>query len=119
VQLFSYLDGSYLRQTIELPTAQEKSEPIFLVQPKAHQFKFAETNKTIPTDPLWLVAFFKQCQAADKATSVLDKLKEKKQPKEKTTAHLPVALRLGSNHRHHCREYRNHHQSDRRNCDKH
>ncbi len=29
VQLISYLDGGYLRQTMEIPTAQEKSEQIF------------------------------------------------------------------------------------------
>jgi hypothetical protein len=68
---------------MELPTVQEKSKEIILMQPKEHQFKFAETNKTVPTDPLWLVAFFEQCQTANKATGVLYKLKEKKQPKER------------------------------------
>ena len=38
VQLFRYLDGCYLCWTVELPMAQEKSEQIFLVQPKARQF---------------------------------------------------------------------------------
>ncbi len=61
-----------------LPTMQEKSKQVFLAQPKAHKFKFAETNKTVPMDPLWLVAFFEQCQTADKAAGVQDKLKEKK-----------------------------------------
>jgi hypothetical protein len=28
-QLLSYLEGGYLRQTMEVPTAQEKSEQIF------------------------------------------------------------------------------------------
>jgi hypothetical protein len=36
VQLVSYLDGGYLRQTMELQTAQEKSKLIFFAQPKAH-----------------------------------------------------------------------------------
>jgi hypothetical protein len=36
VQLLSYLKSDYLRQTMDVPTAQEKSEQIFLVQPKAH-----------------------------------------------------------------------------------
>jgi hypothetical protein len=52
-------------------------------------------------DPLFVVAFFEQCQTANKADGVLDKLKEKKQPKEKKMAHLPVAYSHGSNHRHH------------------
>jgi hypothetical protein len=52
VQLFSYLNSGYLYQTLELPTAQEKSKKIFLAQPKAHQFKVAETKKMMPMDPL-------------------------------------------------------------------
>jgi hypothetical protein len=84
VQLISHLDGGYLHQTVEISMAQEKSEQIFFTQPKAHQFKFADTNKTVPTDPLKLIAFFEQCQAADKAAGVLEKIaKDKKQPKEK------------------------------------
>ncbi len=31
-----------------------------------------EINKTVPTDPLWLIAFFKQCQTALKAAGALD-----------------------------------------------
>jgi hypothetical protein len=38
LKLFSYLNNSYLHQTIELPTVQEKSEQIFL----AHQYKFRD-----------------------------------------------------------------------------
>jgi hypothetical protein len=34
----------------------------------------------VTTDPLWLIAFFEQCQAADKAAVVLEKIaKDKKQ----------------------------------------
>ena len=77
---------------MKLPMTQEKSKQIFLAQPKAHQFKFAETNKMVPTDPLWLVAYFEQCQTANKAASVLDKLNEKKQPKEKKMANPPYCL---------------------------
>jgi hypothetical protein len=60
MQLLSYLKGDYLRRTIDLPTAQEKSEKIIFVQPKVHQNKFADLNKTVPTDPLRMIAFFKQ-----------------------------------------------------------
>jgi hypothetical protein len=51
--------------------AQEKSKQIFFVQPKAHQFKFAESNKMMPTDLLWLITFFEQCQAANKVPAFL------------------------------------------------
>jgi hypothetical protein len=37
---------------MDIPTAQKKSEKIFFAQPKAHQNKFANLNKTVPTDPL-------------------------------------------------------------------
>jgi hypothetical protein len=89
VHLISYLDGGYLCQTMEIPTAQEKSEQISFAQPKAHQFKFADTNKTVPTNLLKLIAFFKQSQAAYKVAGILEKItKDKKQPKEKKTAHF-------------------------------
>jgi hypothetical protein len=58
VQLLSYLKGDYLCQTIDVPTAQEKSEQIFFAQPKTHQNKFANLNKMVPTDPLRMIAFF-------------------------------------------------------------
>jgi hypothetical protein len=41
-QLFRYLDNGYLHQTMELPTAQEKSKPIFFVHLKVHQYKFRD-----------------------------------------------------------------------------
>jgi hypothetical protein len=64
----------------ELPTVHEKSKQIFFAQAKVHHFEFAEMTKMVPIDPLWLVTYFKQCQTANKTVSVLDKLKEKKQP---------------------------------------
>jgi hypothetical protein len=94
--------------------AQEKSKQIFLVQPKAHQFRFAE-DKMVPTDPLCLVVFLGQCQPADKAVGVLDELKEKKRPKENKTAHFPVPCSCGSNYRHHCCKNRLYHQRDQHN----
>jgi hypothetical protein len=100
VQLLSYLTSGYLRQTMDVPTAQEKSEQIFFAQPKAHQNKFADLNKTVPANPLRMIAFFEQCQATDKAAGVLDKIaKDKKQPKEKKTAHLPTARSQKSSYR--------------------
>ncbi len=71
--------------------AQEKSEQIFFAQPKAHQNKIVDLNKMVPTDPIKLIAFFKQCQATNKSSGNLEKIaKDKKQPKEKKTAHLPA-----------------------------
>jgi hypothetical protein len=69
---------------MDVPTAQEKSEQIFFAQPKAHQNKFADLNKTVPADPLRMIAFFEQCQATVKVAGILEKIaKDKKQPKEK------------------------------------
>jgi hypothetical protein len=68
---------------MEIPTVQEKSKQIFSAQPKVHQFKFADLNKTLPTNPLKMIAFLEQCQATDKAAGILEKItKDKKQPKE-------------------------------------
>jgi hypothetical protein len=118
VQLLSYLKGGYLCRTMEVPTAQEKSGQIFFPQPKAHQFKFADLNKMVPTDPLKLIAFFKQCQATNKAAGVLEKItKDKKQPKEKKTAHLPAMRSCESSYRQHrCHKYCDYHRSGRRDC---
>ncbi len=44
VQLLSYLESGFLCWMMDVPTAQEKSEQIFFVQPKAHQNKFADLN---------------------------------------------------------------------------
>jgi hypothetical protein len=74
VQLLSYLEGGYLHLMMEVPMAHEKSEQIFFLQPKAHQFKFLDLNKAQPTDPLKLIAFFKQCQATNKALTFLRRL---------------------------------------------
>ncbi len=87
VQLLSYLESDYLRQTMEVPTVQEKSEQIFFMQTKAHQNKFTGFNKTVPSNPLRMIAFFEQCQATNKSAGVLDKVaKDKKQPNEKKMA---------------------------------
>ncbi len=41
-QLLSYLDNGYLHWTMELPTVREKSEQIFFVPIKAHQYKLRD-----------------------------------------------------------------------------
>jgi hypothetical protein len=56
---------------MDVPRAQEKSEQIFFAQPKAHQNKFADLNKMVPSDPLRMIAFFEQCQATDKDDCLL------------------------------------------------
>jgi hypothetical protein len=68
---------------MEVPTVQEKSEQIIFAQPKAHQNKFADLNKKVPTDPLKMIAFFEQCQVTNKAAGVLEKTTKDKQRKEK------------------------------------
>jgi hypothetical protein len=117
VQLLSYLEGGYLRQTMEVPTAQEKSEQLFFTQPKAHLNKIADLNKTVLTNPLKMITFLKQCQATNKAAGVHEKIaKDKKQPKEKKMAHLPVARSRESSYHQHCsRKYCNYHRSNQRN----
>ncbi len=118
VQLLSYLMGGYLRQMMDIPTVQEKSEQIFFAQPKAHQNKFAELNKLVPTEPLKMIAFFEQCQATDKAAGILEKIVKDKQPKERKMAQLPVACSRESSYHQHCsRKYCNYHQSNQRNRD--
>jgi hypothetical protein len=113
VQLLSYLESGYLRQTMDVPMVQEKSEQIFFAQPKAHQNKFADLNKTVPTDPLKMIAFFKQCQTTDKAAGILKKIAKDKQLKERKTAQLSVARSHESSYRqHHSCIYRNYHRSD-------
>jgi hypothetical protein len=120
VQLLSYLESDYLRWTMDVPTAQEKSEQIFFPQPKAHQNKFANLNKTVPSSLLRMIAFFEQCQATNKAAGILDKIGDKKQLKEKKTAHVPTpSSRESSYHQHHSHNYRDYHQSDQHNCNDH
>jgi hypothetical protein len=78
VQLLGYLKSDYLRWMMDVPTAQEKNEQIFFVQPKAHQNKFANLNKMVPADLIRMIAFFEQCQATDKATGICDKIAKDK-----------------------------------------
>jgi hypothetical protein len=94
-----------------LPLAQEKSEQIFFAQPKAHQNKFADLNKIVPTNLLRMIAFFEQCQETNKAAGVLKKIaKEKKQPKERKMAHLPAAHSRELSYQQHCHhKYRDYH----------
>jgi hypothetical protein len=102
---------------MDVPTAQEKSEQIFFAQPKAHQNKFANLNKMVPTDPLKMIAFFEQCQATNTVTGILKKITKDKQPKERKMAQLPVACSCESSYHQHCsHEYRNFHQSNQCDC---
>jgi hypothetical protein len=111
VQLLRYLEGGYLRRTMEVPMAKEKSERIFFAQPKALQNKFTDLNEMVPADLIKLIAFFEQCETADKSSGVLKKVtKDKKQPKEKKTAHLPAANSRKLSYRQHpCHSYTNYH----------
>ncbi len=62
-----------------MPTAQEKREQIFFAQLKTHRFKSADMNRMVPTDLLKLILFFEQCQVADRASGVLEKIAKDKQ----------------------------------------
>jgi hypothetical protein len=102
---------------MEVPTVQEKSEQIFFAQPKVHQKKLVNLNKTVPTDPLKMIAFFEQCQATDKVAGVLEKIAKDKQPKEKKTAHAPTTRSHESSYHQNCsHKYRDYHQSNQRDC---
>jgi hypothetical protein len=103
---------------MDVPTAQEKSEQIFFAQPKAHQNNFADLNKIVPTNPLRMIAFFEQCKATNKVAGVLEKIaKDKKQPKERKTAHLPAARSHELSYHQHCsHKYCDYHQSNRCDC---
>jgi hypothetical protein len=95
---------------MDVPMAQEKSEQIFFAQPKAHQNKFANLNKAVPTDPLKMIAFFELSQATDKAAGILEKITKDKQLKERKTAQLPIACSSESSYHQHCScKYRNYH----------
>jgi hypothetical protein len=111
VQLLRHLKSDYLCRTMDVLMAQEKIEQIFFAQPKAHQNKFANLNKTVPANLLRMIAFFKQCQATDKVAGVLEKIaKDKMQLKEKSTAHVPTAhSRESSYKQHRCYKYRDYH----------
>jgi hypothetical protein len=103
---------------MDVPTAQEKSEQIFFEQIKAHQNKFANLNKAMPTDPLKMIAFFEQCQATNKVAGVLEKIAKDKQPKERKMAQLPVARSRESSYRQHCsHKYPDYHQSNQHDHD--
>jgi hypothetical protein len=101
-------------------SAREEGQ-IFFAQPKAHQNKFADLNKMVPSNLLRMIAFCKQCQATDKAVGILDKIaKDKKQPKEKKTAHVPTVRSRESSYRQHCsRNYLDYHRSNQHNCNNH
>jgi hypothetical protein len=118
VLLLGYLKGGYLHQTMEVLMGQEKSEQIFFAQPKAHLNKFMDLNKTVPTDPIKLIAFFEQCQATNKSYGILEKIaKDKKQPKDKKTVHLPAMRSRELSYRQHCHhKYCNYHQSNQHDC---
>jgi hypothetical protein len=99
---------------MDVPTVQEKSEQIFFAQPKAHQNKFADLNKTMPTELLKMIAFFEQCQTTNKAAGILEKIAKDKQPKKRKTAQLSVTRSCESSYHQHCScIYCNYHQSNR------
>jgi hypothetical protein len=83
VPLISYLDVGYLCQTMEIPLECKKSEQIFFMQPKVHQFKFADSNKVVPTDPLKLIASFEQFKRPTEWLAFLRRLPRTKSSQKK------------------------------------
>jgi hypothetical protein len=95
---------------MEVPTVQKKSEQIFFVQPKVHQFNFADLNQMVPTDPLKLIAFFEQCQATNKMSCF-----SRRSPRTKTSR-LPAARsHVLSYQQHCCHKYCDYHTCNQRN----
>jgi hypothetical protein len=69
----------------------------------------------VPTDLLKMIAFFKQCQATNKAAGVLEKITKDKQQKERKMAQLSVTRSRESSYRQQSsRKYCKHHQSNQR-----
>jgi hypothetical protein len=66
----------------------------------------------VPNGPALAHSLFEQCQTVDKAAGILDKIKEKKQLKEKKTADLSVSHSCDSSYRQHCCKNCGYHQSD-------
>jgi hypothetical protein len=59
---------------MDVPTAQEKSEQIFFAQPKAHQNKFADLNKTVPANLLRMIAFLSSVKQPTRRLAFLIRL---------------------------------------------
>jgi hypothetical protein len=111
VQLLSYLKSDYL----PYPRRKKRVNKFSLHRLRR---KFADLNKKLPANPLRMIAFFEQCQVTNKAAGVLEKInKDKKQPKEKSAAHVPTPRNSESSYKQHrCLKYRNYHQSDQHDC---
>jgi hypothetical protein len=58
------------------PQRKRKANKPFSCRQRRISLSSGKQTKMVPTDPLCLVAFFEQCQTADKVAGVLDKLKE-------------------------------------------
>jgi hypothetical protein len=60
-----------------------------------------------------MIAFFKQCQATNKAAGILKEIAKDMQPKERKMAQLPVARSRESSYRQHSsRKYHDYHRSN-------
>ncbi len=68
---------------MELPTGQEKSKQIFSPQPKTHQYKFADTNKTVPMDSLRLIVFLSSVKLLVKQPASLTSSRRKRSRKRR------------------------------------
>jgi len=71
-QLLLYVrHNNLLHSTLNIPTAQELVEQLFLAQPKTHQAKYAKISKDVEQDADKLCTFFEGCHVEDVADGML------------------------------------------------
>jgi hypothetical protein len=75
-QLLLYVtQNNLLHRTLIVPTPQELVEQLFLVQPKAHQAKYAKISEDVEQDANKLCTFFEGCRVDDVTDCTFHKLK--------------------------------------------
>ena len=67
--------NNLLRCMLNIPTAQELVEQLFLAQPKAHQAKYAKISEDVEQDADKLCTFFEGCHIEDVADGTFQILK--------------------------------------------
>jgi hypothetical protein len=126
-QLLLYvMQNNLLRRMLNIPTAQELVEQLFLAQPKAHQAKYAKISEDVEHDIDMLCTFFKGCHVEDIADGTFQKFKtsiaancKAKKDKDERTCRSDKAEggkpHSAGNHCYHCsdRDRDGYHCSDR------
>ncbi|HSN22632.1 MAG TPA: hypothetical protein VLS45_00455, partial [Methylomicrobium sp.] len=73
--LMAYFESGLLRSKLAKPTAYQLAEAVFLQMPRAHQERYAETNKEVTADTTALRSAMMQYHATDERNGVLARLK--------------------------------------------